>query len=279
MPRVPPEEQLVALAERAAREAGVELMQRFGREPVGLRTKSTPTDPVSAADLAAERAIRRVLSAERPGDTILGEEGGEQAGGEASDDGGELRWVVDPLDGTVNYLYGFPMFAVSVACEDSSGVVAGAVLDPVRDECFTATRSGSAWLNGNALSSQRPDHLSDTLVATGFGYDPGVRALQAEVLGGVLPRVRDIRRAGAAALDLCWCAAGRVDAYYERALNVWDCAAGALICRRAGLAVRSLDAVADPSGAGSGLPAGLVVAAPAVIDELESLVRGWPSGQ
>jgi myo-inositol-1(or 4)-monophosphatase len=279
MRRVPPEEQLVALAERAARAAAAELMERFGREPIGVQTKSTPTDPVSAADLAAEQAIRQALAAERPGDTILGEEGGEQSAGSHRGDGGELRWVVDPLDGTVNYLYGIPMFAVSVACEDAEGTVGGVVLDPVRDECFTATRSGPALMGGGLLGGDRPGQLSETLVATGFGYDPAVRALQARVLAGVLPRARDIRRAGAAALDLSWCACGRVDAYYERGLSVWDCAAGALVCRQAGLVVRSLAAVVDPDGRGPGLPPGLVVAAAPVIDELEALVSAWPPAQ
>lgn len=290
MTRVPPEEQLLALAERAARAAGTELLERFGREPTGVRTKSTPTDPVSAADLAAEQAIRDVLAAERPGDLVLGEEGGEaQVGGEAgagaglgeAPGGGEasagdagsgaLRWVVDPLDGTVNFLYGTPLWAVSVACEDASGTLAGVVLDPVRAECFTATRTGPALLNGEPLRSARSGSLSQTLVATGFAYEPSVRGAQAQVITRLLPLVRDIRRGGAAALDLCWCACGRVDAYFERGLRLWDFAAGALLCTRAGLIVRPLPAI-EAAGAEICLPDGLVVAAPGVIDELEELV-------
>jgi myo-inositol-1(or 4)-monophosphatase len=281
MTRVPPEEQLLAVAERAARAAGTELMRRFGREPTGVRTKSTPTDPVSAADLAAEQAIRDVLAAERPGDLVLGEEGGEaQVGGEAHV-GGEapvgdpgsaaLRWVVDPLDGTVNFLYGIPQFAVSVACEDGSGTLAGVVLDPVRAECFAATRNGAPLLNGQPLRVERDAPLSQTLVATGFAYEPDVRAAQAQVITRLVPRVRDIRRNGAAALDLCWCACGRVDAYFERGLRLWDFAAGALLCTRAGLIVRPLPAI-EAAGSDVRLPDGLVVAAPPVIDELEDLV-------
>jgi myo-inositol-1(or 4)-monophosphatase len=270
MPTVPPEEQLLAVAERAARSAGAELMQRFGHEPAGVRTKSTLTDPVSAADLAAERAIRAVLAAERPGDVVLGEEGGEASPAGAEGGDAQLRWVVDPLDGTVNFLYGIPQFAVSVACEDRGGALVGVVLDPIRSECFTATRGGPALMNGEPLSSRRPEQLGRTLVATGFAYEPEVRGGQGEVAARLLPRVRDIRRGGAAALDLCWCASGRVDAYFERGLRLWDFAAGALLCARAGLEVRHLPA-AQANG-GVRLPDGLVVAAPAVIDELEALV-------
>ncbi len=269
-----PEDQLLSVAERAARAAGDELMERFGREAVGVQTKSTPTDPVSAADLAAERAIRAVLAQERPGDTVLGEEGGETRSDDVAQGSADtLRWVVDPLDGTVNFLYGIPQFGVSVACEDERGMVVGVVLDPVRGECFTATRSGLALLDGVGIDAQRDGPLSQTLVATGFAYDPELRAAQARVAGRLLPRVRDIRRAGAAALDLCWCACGRVDAYYERGVRLWDIAAGELLCRRAGLAVRRLQAVAD-DGSGIALPDGLLVAAPRVIDELEALIAG-----
>ena len=280
MRRVPTEEQLLALAERAARAAGAELLARWGREPEALRVKSTPTDPVSAADLAAEKAIRDILAAERPGDAILGEEGGETPGdrdGAAADADAEiLRWVVDPLDGTVNYLYGIPVFAVSVACEDHSGPLAGVVLDPIRDELFSATRSGPARLNGCAIVASDPDALAGALVATGFAYDPDLRAAQARVVTRVLPRVRDIRRAGAAALDLCSCACGRVDAYFERGVKAWDYAAGALVCARVGLAVRPLAAVPASQDGGVALPGGLVVAPPQLIDELEWMLTGPP---
>jgi myo-inositol-1(or 4)-monophosphatase len=253
--------ELLAVARDAAEAGAVELRERFGEQAHGVRTKSTPTDLVSDADLAAEQAIRAVLAERRPRDAILAEEGGETAGG-------ELRWVVDPLDGTINYLFGIPAYAVSIACEDAAGTIAGVVLDPSREERFEATRSGPATLNGEPFESpDRADSLGVAMLATGFGYDPAVRARQADVLLKVLPRVRDIRRVGAAALDLCWAAYGRVDAYYERGVNAWDVAAGGLIASRAGLEVRDLAATGED-------PAGTVAAPPALIDELLALIAG-----
>lgn len=254
------EHELLAVAREAARAAADELIRRFGGSAEGVRSKSTHTDLVSDADLAAETAIRRVLGRLRPEDSILGEEGG--ASGE-----GELRWLVDPLDGTINYLFGIPAFVVSVACEDADGAIAGVVFDPVRDECFAATRSGEPTLNGEVISASDRSDLSTALVATGFGYDAAMRERQAVVVSRVLPRVRDIRRFGAAAMDLAWCAVGRWDAYYERGVHAWDVAAGALICARAGLAVRDLPASGEDS-------AGLMVAPGAIVDELLELVSG-----
>jgi myo-inositol-1(or 4)-monophosphatase len=256
------EEELLAVAHEAAGAAAHELMSRFGGHVRGIRTKSTATDPVSEADLAAEAEIRRILGERRPADAILGEEGG------ATGDG-DLRWIVDPLDGTVNFLFGIPQFSVSVACQDSEGMVVGVVLDPVREETFAATRGGTPTLNGNTISGSARDELATALVSTGFAYDAAVRAKQAAVMGRVLPRVRDIRRAGSAALDLAWLACGRYDAYYERGVNLWDYAAGALIASRAGLAVREL-APADDG------PAGLAAAAPALMDELMGLILDGP---
>lgn len=246
---------LLAVAQEAAEAAATELRARFGRLAVGVHSKSTPTDLVSDADLAAEAAIRAVLAERRPEDAIVGEEGG--ASGE-----GELRWVVDPLDGTINFLFGIPQFAVSVACENASGTLAGVVLDPLRDECFSATRSGASTLNGEPITAPwRGGGLETALIATGFGYDSALRARQAEVLARVLPRVRDIRRAGAAAIDLVWCACGRYDAFYERGLHSWDMAAGALIASRAGLEVRKLVATDD-------VPSGVLAAPPELIENL-----------
>jgi myo-inositol-1(or 4)-monophosphatase len=255
------EHELLAVALEAARAAAAELQSRYGRRQSGVRSKSGPTDLVSDADLAAESAIRSVLAQRRPGDAILGEEGG------ASGDG-SLRWVVDPLDGTINYLYGIPAFAVSVACEDAAGALAGVVLDPLRDECFAATRSGPPTLNGRPLpEASWPQNLELAMLATGFGYDPAIRAGQAAVIARVLPRVRDIRRVGAAALDLAWSACGRFDAFYERGLQVWDLAAGALIAQRAGLAVRRLPEAGDE-------PWGVMTAPPNLIEELYELIVG-----
>jgi myo-inositol-1(or 4)-monophosphatase len=261
------EAELLQVAREAAEAAAAELMPRFGRRSRtgtkgdGVRTKSTPTDLVSDADLAAEAAIRAVLKKRRPEDAILAEEGG-------ASDGGELRWLVDPLDGTVNFLFGIPAFGVSVACEDVSGTVAGLVLDPVRQEYFEATRSGPATLDGRQLRlGDDATPLGLAMVATGFGYDAGMRARQAEALKRVLPRVRDIRRVGAAALDLVWTAAGRFDAYFERGLKAWDVAAGSLVAERAGLTVRAL-----PSRGPD--PAGVITAPAGMIDELQALVEG-----
>ena len=254
----PTEDELLDVAHGAAQVAAAELTARFGRRQHGVRAKSGPTDLVSEADLAAEAAIRRVLSERRPGDSVLGEEGGATGNG-------DLRWVIDPLDGTTNFLFGVPMFAVSVACEDGEGPIVGVVLDPVRDETFAATRSGPATLNGAEIAGSSQDDLATSLVATGFGYDADVRARQAAVLSRILPQVRDIRRAGAAALDLAWCACNRYDAYYERGVQPWDISAGGLIAERAGLTVRSLEPAADG-------PAGVVAAPPALVDELLALI-------
>ncbi|MDQ6730848.1 MAG: inositol monophosphatase [Actinomycetota bacterium] len=253
------ETELLVIARDAARAAAAALMPRFGTVHE-TRAKSSPTDLVSETDVAAETAIRRVLGERRPRDAILGEEGG------ATGDG-ELRWVIDPLDGTTNFLFGVPQFAVSVACEDRDGALAGVVLDPVRDEIFTATRSGPALLDGAPIAGSKRDELGSALIATGFGYAAEVRARQAEVLTRVLPRVRDIRRAGAAALDLAWCACGRYDGYWERGVKPWDVAAGSLIAARAGLSLARLpERGADP--------AGLLAAPAAVLDELFALILG-----
>ncbi len=253
------ERELLAVAQEAARAAAAELRARYGRRQSGVRSKSGPTDLVSDADIAAESAIRSVLARQRPDDAILGEEGG--ATGDSA-----TRWLVDPLDGTINYLYGIPAFAVSIACEDASGTLAGVVLDPLRDECFATTRSGPPTINGEPLPGfDAPGSLGLAMVATGFAYDPANRARQAAVVARLLPRVRDIRRVGAAALDLAWSACGRFDAFYERGLNPWDLAAGALIASRAGLAVRELAA------AGEDL-AGVLTAPPSLIEELHRLI-------
>jgi myo-inositol-1(or 4)-monophosphatase len=247
--------ELLDIAEEAARTAGALLLERFGRERV-LATKSSPTDVVSEADLAAERAIRAVLARRAPDDAVMGEEGEDVCGTSGR------RWIVDPLDGTVNYLYGLPQWCVSIACEGRAGVI----FDPLRDELFAATADGPATLDGRELRrDDAPADLAGALVATGFGYDRDRRALQAEVVTRVLPRARDIRRGGAAALDLAWCAAGRLDAYYERGVNPWDVAAGELICARAGLHAERL----EPVGA---LPWGVLVAPPAIAGELRDLV-------
>jgi myo-inositol-1(or 4)-monophosphatase len=277
------ERALLELAAQAARMAGGLLLERarHGAERE-VASKSTPTDLVSEADVASQHAIRALLRERRPDDGFLGEEEGDSEQGTSG-----LQWIVDPLDGTVNFLFGIPQWSVSVAVADRGGVLAGAVFDPHRDELFSATRGGPAVLEspdgvselrqvdgaGDASHERRTgedagpggEDLASAMVATGFSYEAGVRDAQAKVLERVLPRVRDIRRAGSAALDLGWTAAGRYDAYYERAVKQWDIAAGGLVCERAGLQVHELPAR-------HGLPWGILVAPASLAQPLLELV-------
>ena len=221
---------LRALAERLARSAGALLLERLPHDR-DLGSKSTPTDLVSEVDHAAEELIVGTLRRERPDDAILAEEGTYDTGTSG------LRWVVDPLDGTVNYVYRRGAFAVSVGVEDSVGGVAGAVYDPQRDELFSAARGAGATVNGRPLRVTDATDLAHALIATGFSYSSADRAAQAAVLTGVLPYVRDIRRSGSAALDICAVAVARVDAYYELGPAPWDRCAGELIAAEAGAVV------------------------------------------
>jgi myo-inositol-1(or 4)-monophosphatase len=223
---------LAELACQVAREAAALLMTGRGQAEV-VEVKTSPTDIVTAMDKASEALIRERLLSARPGDAILGEEEGQSGDG-------PVRWIVDPLDGTVNYLYGLPDWAVSIAAEADGEIVAAAVCVPVRRELFTATAGGGAWLEAagaagrQRLACNRAVVLASALVATGFGYPARDRAAQGQVAAAVLPRVRDIRRPGSAAADLCNVAAGRVDAYFEQGVHYWDIAAGGLIAREAG---------------------------------------------
>jgi myo-inositol-1(or 4)-monophosphatase len=235
--------ELRGLAEAVAREAGALLRNAFDGPELRISAKSTPTDLVSEADHAAERLIRERLASARPDDGVLGEEGGDRAGTSG------VHWIVDPLDGTINFLFGLPQWAVSIACEDADGALAGVVYDPLRDELFSAERDGPATLDGAPITASTREDLATALVGTGFGYRADVRRAQAEVVARLLPEVRDIRRLGSAALDLAWTACGRLDAYYEHGLNAWDLAAGRLICERVGLEVRDLAPV-GPSAPG-----------------------------
>jgi myo-inositol-1(or 4)-monophosphatase len=223
------------LAERAARAAGEVLLSYYGRPPEGVESKSSATDLVSDADREAERTIRELLETERPQDGLVAEEGSraEAASGR--------RWVVDPLDGTINFLYGFPAWAVSVALEDADGALVGVVHSPIHGETFCAVRGEGAFLGDRALRVRPARPLEQSLVATGFSYEPDRRAVQAQAIAKLLPRARDIRRAGAAALDLAWVAAGRVDAFFERGLKHWDWAAGRLLVEEAGGSCAWLD--------------------------------------
>jgi myo-inositol-1(or 4)-monophosphatase len=249
-PEYEDKQRLLDLAVDTAREAG--RMLTTGRPPGRLEvagTKSSPTDVVTEMDRASERLIIERIRAARPGDYFLGEEGGAAgpAGGwrDTAQAGTPVRWIIDPIDGTVNYLYGLPDWAVSIAAEQGGAVVAGTVYVPKRDELFTAVTGGGAWLEtggGRAgpLSCASGVPLAQALVATGFGYSAARRAVQGEVLAALVTRVRDIRRGGSAAVDLCSVAAGRVDAFFERGINYWDRAASGLIAEEAGATVAGL---------------------------------------
>ena len=214
---------LLALGEDVARQAVDLLRAGVERARATVETKASATDMVSALDRASEQLIVSALLAERPDDGVLGEEGSARAGTSG------LRWVIDPLDGTTNYLYGHPGWNVSIAAEDATGVVAAVVADGAHGEVFTATRGGGAHLDGVRLACGDGPDVATALVGTGFGYDPERRRAQGAVVAELLPRVRDIRRMGAAAVDLCSVACGRLDAYFERGLSWWDLAAGGLI--------------------------------------------------
>lgn len=221
-----------------------------------VKTKSSPTDPVTVVDTETELLLRDRLNTLRPDEPILGEEGGGPAGGRS----GTVCWVLDPIDGTVNFLYGVPAYAISVAAQIDGMSVAGAVADVVSGDVYTAAvGQGAAVVSADgvrrALHCSGVDELSMSLVGTGFGYAPQRRAEQAALLAQMLPLVRDIRRIGSAALDLCMVAAGRLDAHYEHGLHVWDWAAGALVAAEAGALV------VLPGGDGTGDEAGLLVAA------------------
>ncbi|MEU7999228.1 inositol monophosphatase family protein [Micromonospora sp. NPDC049060] len=247
--------ELLDIAVEVARDAAA-TAYRMRVEGVSVAaTKSTVTDVVTAADRAVERQVIDALRRLRPGDAVLGEEYGAGETGPVAPGG--VRWIVDPIDGTVNYLYGIPHCAVSLAAEVDGEVVAGVVRNVSTGEEWTATAGGGAWRDGERLRCSTETDLGQALVATGFGYDPGRRAHQARVVAELIPHIRDIRRFGAAALDLCLAAEGRVDAYYEKGLAAWDQAAGALVATEAGLLVAGL----------GGLPAGpdLVIAAPAAL--------------
>lgn len=254
-------EHLVAGAADYVRRRRAEL---FGREPAAesdaVRTKTSPTDPVTLADTETEQLIREQLARLRPGEAILGEEGG------ATLAGGAVRWVVDPIDGTVNFLYDIPSFAVSLAAQVDGTSVAGAVADVRGGQIYSAAIGLGAWevaADGQRreLSCSRVTDLPMALVGTGFSYSPPRRAAQAALVARLLPEIRDVRRLGSAALDLCMVAAGRLDAHYEHGLQEWDWAAGALIAAEAG-AVVILPAQSD-SGAGL-----VLAAAPGVAAEL-----------
>lgn len=225
-------DELRSLAAELARAAGTlahDGRRRLGiGQPVAHDTKSTPTDPVTEFDRAAESLIVDALRARRPDDSIVGEEGAQHAGSSG------LEWHIDPIDGTANFVYDLPAWCTSVAVVDAHGPLAGAVFAPVTGELFSAARGAGATLNGAPTRCSASSNLATALIGTGFNYSPTVREQQARRLTSLLPQVRDLRRYGSAALDLCLVASGRLDAYFEEHLNSWDLAAGVLIASEAG---------------------------------------------
>ncbi len=226
---------LLNLAVRAAHAAGALLHEAATGDRTSVEAKTSDTDMVTEMDRASEELVARTILEARPEDSLLAEEG------TAGDGTTGVRWVVDPLDGTTNYLYGFPAWAASVAAEVDGRPAAGVVYDPSHDEMFSAVRGEGARCNQRPLRVVGQPDLATALVATGFSYDAASRGVQARVLANVIPSVRDVRRAGAAALDLCWVALGRVDLYYERGIQPWDWAAGGLVASEAGAVVTALD--------------------------------------
>jgi myo-inositol-1(or 4)-monophosphatase len=221
---------LERIAVDAARSAAQFVASAYGRaDPVGR--KSSPTDIVTQTDLHAEDLVKQLLHDQTPAAGFLGEEGGK------TESGARVQWVVDPLDGTINFLYGVPLFGVSVAAAVDGEVVAGAVVDVLRDEVFSAHSGGGARLNDEPIAPSSCTSLPEALVATGFSYRADFRSLQGEVAQRLLTRARDLRCFGSAALELCWVACARLDGYFQRDTEIWDRAAGALIAREAGARV------------------------------------------
>lgn len=241
---------------------GRDVAGELGRRRTGAtsRTKTSSTDLVTEVDVWAEHAITAALTAARPDDGVLGEEGADRPTRSG------ITWIIDPIDGTTNFVYDHPGFSVSIAARTGDHGLVGVVVDPLLDEAYWATDGGGAFRNGEPIRVSTVPDLAHTLVATGFGYHGERRAAQARVLTTVLPAVRDIRRMGGCAMDLCSVACGRVDAFYERGVKAWDVAAGELIVREAGGVVSDLQGGRD-------LDRIIVASTPAVHEDLLALLR------
>ena len=229
-----------ALAIETARRAGALLLELTRSPAAGVRSKSSATDLVSEADEKAEQAIVAAIRAKRPDDAIVAEEGSNAKGSSG------VSWYVDPLDGTINYLYGIPHWSVSICCADADGGLAAVVFDPMRDELFSSARGGGAFLGESRLHVTEKRDLASALIATGFGYVAQQRVTQGRIIANVIGEVRDVRRFGSAALDLSYVAAGRFDGYFESVEKPWDWMAGAMLVREAGGRVSELDP-SDPA--------------------------------
>ena len=251
---------LLGLAAAAAGEAG--RMLTGGQSAAhSVDVKSSPGDVVSELDRASQRLIVEMLLRARPDDGVLGEEDGERSGVSG------VRWVIDPLDGTLNFVRGMPAFAVSIAAEIDGESVAGVVHEPATGRMYTAVRGGGAWCDGRTITASRQERLSHALVGTGFGHDLALRAQQVSLLGDVARRVMDIRSSASAALDLCAVAAGHLDLYYECDTRLWDRAAGTLIAAEAGAAISGR----IPGRAGDDL---VIAGSAPLVDELRGLCPG-----
>jgi myo-inositol-1(or 4)-monophosphatase len=264
--------ELLELAIDLGQQAAELLVRGLDRVRASIETKSSGTDMVTEMDRASETLIVAGILARRPDDGIVGEEGTDRGGRSG------VRWVIDPLDGTTNYIYGHPGFAVSIGVElvepgtGATRSIAGVVVDPLHGDLFSAVAGEGAQRNGRVIRSSPETVLQQALIGTGFSYDPERRAKQAAVLTTVLPRVRDIRRMGAAAVDLCSVACGRLDAFYEKGLAPWDYTAGALIAAEAGAIVRDLDG--QPTS-----PAFTLAAPPALYDPLRDVLLAANAGE
>ena len=221
--------ELLVLAEKIAKSAGELLSNR--PDTFNINQKSSARDFATQMDLASEKLIVESILAARPDDGIIGEEGANRISGSG------ITWVIDPIDGTVNYFYNLPGWNISIAAKDKEGVLIGVVYAPTINSLWRASRGGGAFLNDRPISVSRSDSLADSLIATGFSYDLAERSAQGRLLAELIPLVRDIRRNGAAAVDLCHVASGALDGYFELGLKEWDLAAGGLIAREAGALV------------------------------------------
>jgi len=261
-----PPAELVALARPLAEAVAARLVTSLDGAGPAVTSKSTATDLVTELDTWAEAFLTERLLAARPGDAVQGEEGADVAGTSG------VTWSIDPIDGTVNFVHGLPGFCVSIAALVDGRSVAGVVASPLHHDVFTATLGGGAFRNDRPISVSSPASVARSVVGTGFGYDAERRRRQAEVLTRVLPHIADIRRGGAAAVDLCSVACGRLDGYWEVGLNPWDHAAGGLVAAEAGATVAGIDG--GPASDRS------ILAAPAARwDELAALLVGAAADQ
>ena len=258
--------ELLVVASELARAAGD--MALAGRKAglQNVQTKSTASDMVTEFDRASEKLIVEGMRERRPLDAIVGEEGASIAGTSG------ITWYIDPIDGTTNFLYDLPAWAVSIGAQDSDGPLAGVVYIPALGEMFSATRGGGAFLNGLPIQCNSISEVSQALVCTGFSYSADQRTIQAKRVAQFIHKIRDIRRAGAAAIDLCFVACGRIDAYFEENLHQWDISAGILIAHEAGC--RSGDFSGKPAR-----PAEILTSAPAIFDQLSQLIMAASSAK